>query len=61
MKIETKMNKILNNAEWGKELKILKLENLALCCIPASPIQKKVIEKYTELKNELMRNNEDIE
>jgi len=53
MKPETKMNKILNNPEYSIKLKILKLQNLALRCIPSSPIQKKVREKYTELENEI--------
>jgi len=53
MKPETKMNKILNSTEWDKPLKILKLENLALCCVLASPIQKKVVEAYTRLRTEM--------
>jgi len=57
MKVETKMKKILNNAELSKELKVLKLENLALACIAHSPIQLEVINKYTELKNEVLKDN----
>jgi len=57
MKLETRMNKILNNPNLSNGLKVIKLENLALRCIAHSPIQAIIIEKYTELKKEVIREN----
>jgi hypothetical protein len=49
MKIETAIAKILSS-EGSTELKILKLQNLALRCFPSSPNQKMAIAAYKALE-----------
>jgi hypothetical protein len=47
-----RISKILES-EGSTELKILKLENLALRAFPSSPYQKEVIAAYEALKKEV--------
>jgi len=57
MKTSTRMMKILNNSEYSKGLKVLKLETLAFQCIPGSIMQGIVIEKIDEMKREVLEEN----
>lgn len=52
MKVETRITKILNGAG-STQLKVLKLQNLALKLLGGSPNQKLVIETYKRLHKEV--------
>ena len=43
--------KILDNTAWSTDLKISKLQNLALRAFPSSPNQKAAVAAYTTLMN----------
>ena len=51
MKIETAIQKILNNNDYSISLKISKLQTLALRTFASSPNQKTVIAAYKALQN----------
>jgi hypothetical protein len=48
--MEKTIARILGNNEWSNELKILKLQNLALRAFPSSPNQKLAIAAYKQLQ-----------